>query len=146
MAALEVKNSKRIILIMKKSGITNAEISKVIASMGHGDYIVISDPGLPIPDGVEVIDVSVSKNIPRFIDVLRSILIELKVGKVILAKEIESNNPKIYNSVKSLLRGIEIEMINHKDFKEMIGLAKAVIRTGEFSSYCNIILLSEVVF
>ncbi|GAH06803.1 unnamed protein product, partial [marine sediment metagenome] len=43
---------------MKKSGILNIEISRVIASMGHGDYIVISDAGLPIPDSVELIDVS----------------------------------------------------------------------------------------
>ncbi|MBA7500234.1 D-ribose pyranase [subsurface metagenome] len=131
---------------MKKSGILNIEISRVIASMGHGDYIVISDAGLPIPDSVELIDVSVSKNIPQFIDVLSSILVELEVGKAILAKEMKRNSPKIYNDVRSLLSGIEIEEIDHKDFKEKISLAKAVIRTGEFSSYSNIILLSEVVF
>jgi D-ribose pyranase len=131
---------------MKKSGILNIEISRVIASMGHGDCIVISDAGLPVPYSVPLVDISVSKNIPKFIDVLRSILMELKVEKAILAEELETNNPKVYESIKRLLPDIEIETIKHKDFKERLSQVKAVIRTGEFSSYSNIILFSGVVF
>jgi len=131
---------------VKKIGILNRELSKVIASMGHGDYLGISDAGLPMPDSVEVIDVSVSENIPRFIDVLSSVLVELKVEKAILAKEIKINSPKIYSEIRSLLDGVEIEEIDHVDFKKKITKTKAVIKTGEFSPYSNIILVSGVVF
>lgn len=114
--------------------------------MGHGDYLVISDAGLPVPRDVEVIDVSVSENIPRFIDVLSSVLMELKVEEAILASEMKINNPKIYKSAKGLLEEIRIEEISHIDFKKKIVQAKAVVRTGEFTSYSNIILISGVVF
>ncbi|MCB0052122.1 MAG: D-ribose pyranase, partial [Caldilinea sp.] len=35
---------------MKKSGILNADIAAVVASMGHFDTITVADAGLPIPD------------------------------------------------------------------------------------------------
>lgn len=41
---------------MKKNGILNSDISKVLADLGHTDYIVIGDCGLPIPNQVKKID------------------------------------------------------------------------------------------
>lgn len=38
---------------MKKQGMLNSDITKVISDMGHTDTIVIADCGLPIPDGVK---------------------------------------------------------------------------------------------
>jgi len=90
---------------MKKSGILNIEISRIIASMGHGDCIAISDAGLPVPHSVPLVDVSIAKNIPKFIDVLKSVLLELKVEKVIIAEELEINSPKVYESIKRLMPG-----------------------------------------
>ena len=43
---------------MKKLGHLNRDIARVLATMGHTDSIVIADCGLPIPPGVECIDVS----------------------------------------------------------------------------------------
>lgn len=131
---------------MKKAGILNRELSRVIASMGHGDYMVISDAGLPVPKNVELVDISVSENIPRFLDVLSSVLAELKVEKAIVAKEMKVNSSQVFNKVEGLLPGVEIKEISHEEFKEKIGLARAVIRTGEFTPYSNIILVSGVVF
>ena len=34
---------------MKKNGILNSHIAKVLADLGHTDTIVIADCGLPIP-------------------------------------------------------------------------------------------------
>ena len=41
---------------MKKHGILNSSISKVLADLGHTDQIIIADCGLPIPDHVKKID------------------------------------------------------------------------------------------
>jgi len=131
---------------MKKSGILNRELSRIVASMGHGDYVVISDAGLPVPKNVEVVDVSVSENIPRFLDVLSSVLAELKVEKAIVAKEMKVNNSQVFNKVKRLLPGVEIKEISHEEFKKEVSSARAVVRTGEFTPYSNIILVSGVVF
>ena len=36
---------------MKRTALLHSELSQVIATMGHGDMLVIGDAGLPIPDG-----------------------------------------------------------------------------------------------
>ena len=41
---------------MKKHGISNSDIAKVLADLGHTDKVVIGDVGLPIPEGVKKID------------------------------------------------------------------------------------------
>ncbi|NMA30469.1 MAG: D-ribose pyranase, partial [Candidatus Methanofastidiosa archaeon] len=43
-------------------------------------------------------------------------------------------------------KDIEIIYIPHKQFKKRTGQSKAVIRTGEFTPYSNVILVSGVVF
>ena len=46
---------------MKKRGILNAQLSYLLAALGHKDLFMIGDAGMPIPEGVEVVDlVSVS--------------------------------------------------------------------------------------
>jgi hypothetical protein len=36
---------------VKRTALLHAELSQVIASLGHGDMLVLGDAGLPIPDG-----------------------------------------------------------------------------------------------
>ena len=36
---------------MKKSGVLHNELAQIIASLGHGDLLVIGDAGLPVPQG-----------------------------------------------------------------------------------------------
>ena len=45
---------------MKKCGHLNREVSRVLARMGHTDSLVIADCGLPVPEGVECIDLSIA--------------------------------------------------------------------------------------
>ncbi len=131
---------------MKKSGVLNPDILWVLGSLGHTDMLVISDAGLPIPEFVTRIDLALTKNIPRFLDVLRVILDEMKVEKAIVAKEMKEKSPHMYEEVKKLLGNIPMEEVTHEEFKEMVRNAKCVIRTGEFTPYANIILVAGVVF
>ena len=41
---------------MKKRGILNAQLSYLIAALGHKDLFMIGDAGMPIPEDVEVVD------------------------------------------------------------------------------------------
>lgn len=131
---------------MKKTGLLNVDISRVIASMGHQDMLAIADAGLPIPVSTERIDLAVRRGLPGFIDTVEAILAELKVDKIILAEEMKSASPMLYSSVLALFKGVPVEFISHEDFKVRIGQAKAVVRTGEFSPYANVILVSGVLF
>lgn len=71
---------------MKKSAVLNEHISKAIATIGHFDLLTINDAGMPIPNDHRRIDLAVTKNLPRFIDVLATVLEEMENPKNILSR------------------------------------------------------------
>lgn len=131
---------------MKKIGIINQPISTVIAGLGHADSVVIADAGLPIPGSVPRIDLALREGIPSFMETLETILQEMQVERAIIASEISEHNPKIESAIKAILGDIPIDRIPHEQFKQETHTAATIIRTGEFSPYANIILISGVVF
>jgi len=131
---------------MKKTTLLNSELSYVIATLGHMQTLVVADAGLPIPSETERIDLALTKGVPDAIETLKVILDEMQVEKVILAEEVKKHNPQFLKAVKKLLPGVPMEFETHLIFKEMTSNAQAVVRTGEFSPYANIILVSGVVF
>ncbi len=131
---------------MKKIGILNQPISSVIAGLGHMDTLVVADAGLPIPQEAQRIDLALVEGIPGFLDTLRAVLMEMKVERAIVAAEMPERSPVIYEAVKGLLGDVPIEVMPHSAFKERTRSARAVIRTGEFTPYANIILVAGVVF
>jgi D-ribose pyranase len=131
---------------MKKQGILNEQLSAVIASTGHTDMIVISDAGLPVPLEVEKVDLAILPNLPRFLDVLKAVIDELSVEKIILAEETEKVSPDMYDSIIKLLPDIPVEVMPHVDFKKKTKEARALVRSGEFTSYANVILVAGVVY
>ena len=128
---------------MLKTGILNPQISNVLASLGHMDMIVVSDAGLPIPSGVERIDLAWKPNEPGYLEVLKEILKYIVVEKAILAEELKTVSPEIHTEIlKVLPTNIEIEYVQHIELKEKTKSAKAIIRTGEFTPYPSVILVS----
>ena len=73
---------------MKKVGILNSDISRIVADMGHMDWLGIGDAGTPVPKETEKIDLAVHAGLPSFIDVLNEVLKELEVQKIYLAEEL----------------------------------------------------------
>lgn len=132
---------------MKKHGILNSEIAKVLTDLGHTDKIAIGDAGLPVPDGVKKIDLALFLSEPSFLSVLQVVLSDMKVEAVVLAEEIKDQNPKQLAAVKAELKDNEaITYVSHEAFKQQLKDVKVVIRTGEATPYSNIILQSGVLF
>ena len=133
---------------MKKSGIYNAELSKIVAASGHGDRIIICDVGLPIPKNATKVDLALSKNNPRFLDTLKIVLEELAVESAVIAEEMLSINPDIHAGIKDLLPDMDIKKISHEKFKAEYrdNQETVFVRTGETSPYANISLISGVTF
>lgn len=131
---------------MKKRELLNSEISYVISKLGHTDTIVIADAGLPIPENVQRIDLALLPGKPSLLDALEAVLTEMEVEKVTIASEMEKKSPELYKEIEGKFKDMEIEKINHADFKSKTSRSKAVIRTGEFMPFANIILQSGVVF
>ncbi len=131
---------------MKKHGILQPELAEIIASLGHTDALVIGDAGLPVPPGTARIDLAVAANVPRFLDVLRAVLEEVQVEHAVIARETREKSPQLYAELTALLSEVPVQEVNHADLKEMTRQARAVVRTGEFTPYANVILFSGVVF
>jgi len=131
---------------VKKIGILNQPISSVIAGLGHTDTLVIADAGLPIPPETQRVDLALTEGIPSFLDTLRVVLTEMEVGRAIIAEEMLDVSPQVYEAVKEMLGDVPIEIVTHLIFKERTRSARAVIRTGEFTPYANVILTAGVVF
>ncbi|MCK0470173.1 D-ribose pyranase [Halalkalibacter sp. APA_J-10(15)] len=129
---------------MKKKGILNRDISSVLAKLGHTDQIVIADCGLPIPDGVPCIDLSLELGDPTFLRTLDVVLADMEVEKGIVAKEIKMRNAQMCETIQQY--EFPIEYVDHERLKKQSQTAKAVIRTGETTPYANIILQAGVIF
>ncbi|MDY5211401.1 D-ribose pyranase [Intestinibacter sp.] len=133
---------------MKRHGILNSDISRVLSYMGHTDCICIGDCGLPIPNETERIDLAVKFGVPTFMDVLKEVGNDMKIEKIVLAEEIKEYNPQILAEIKEYFAGqeVEVEYVSHVGLKQMTKECKAVIRTGETTPYANIILQSGCIF
>lgn len=131
---------------MKKNGILNGDISRVLGYMRHTDIITIVDCGFPIPDGVECIDLSVKFGLPLFLDVLEAVSDDLEIELAKFANEIKDKNPKLLEDALEILKGKDVEIIPHVEFKELSAKSKVIIRTGEATPYANVILQSGCTF
>lgn len=133
---------------MKKIGTLNTHLSRVIASMGHSDQLVICDSGLPVPRGKEVVDLALTAGVPRFLETLRVVLQELQVESAIVAEEMETRSNGVYEALCDALAGVPIRKVPHEAFKRLTAEAGtvAVVRTGEATPYANVILVSGVTF
>lgn len=133
---------------MKKTSLLNAPVSEIIASMGHGQRLLICDSGLPVPYDAIKVDLAVTANIPRFIDVLKAVLDELEVEKMIIAEEFKKHNGEVYNGTKELLPDVSVQFLTHEAFKDLVKNDPDIfiVRTGEATPYANIILQSGVTF
>ena len=133
---------------MKRAGILNSDISRVLSYLGHTDQICIGDCGLPIPDETERIDLALAFGEPTFMRTLELVAADMKIEKIILAEEIKTQNPQVLKQIEELFAGqnVETEFVSHVELKEQTKSCKAVIRTGEITPYANIILQSGCIF
>lgn len=131
---------------MKKIGLLNQPISSVIAGMGHKDTLVVADAGLPVPPETQRIDLALAEGLPPFLDTLRAILTEMEVERAIVAEEMLEVSPEMLEGVKGLLGDVPIETVPHETLKARSRSARAIVRTGEFTPYANVILVAGVVF
>ena len=128
---------------MKETGLLNIEISDAIAHLGHMDELIICDAGFPIPVGIRTIDLSLKINQPTTLEVLTEILQHFSVEKIVLAEEAQKHSPTMFAQLTSLFdKSVAVETMPHTNFKQRGRGVKAVVRTGDFTAYANILLVS----
>lgn len=124
---------------MRKAGILNADLAYAINRLGHMDTFAVADCGLPLPDHVEVIDLSLVFGIPHFEEVVTALLDEVVVQETTIADQTP-------DSVISMLGSAPIARISHEELKTRINDVKFVVRPGETTPYANVIFTSGVAF
>ncbi|MGC6177975.1 D-ribose pyranase [Lacrimispora sp. 38-1] len=128
---------------MLKTGILHPQLSRIMAEIRHMDMLVIADAGLPVPKGVERVDLGWKQGSPTYLEVLEEIEKYMVTEKAVFAEEALVVSGELHKKALALLpEGIPVEYIPHSELKKMTEGAKAIILTGEFTGYTNVILIS----
>ena len=88
--------------------------------MGHTDTLMVGDCGLPIPQETQRIDLALRKGTP--------------------------GSPELWHETLHRFPNIKVTYVSHEKLKELTKKSRAVVRTGETTSYANVILVSGVTF
>jgi D-ribose pyranase len=161
---------------LKKEGLLHKELLELVSTVGHGDYIMITDRGFPLPDTsyTHIIDLGLIPGFPDFNTVVKAILSEVAVDWLYFTRETKKTNPEMISFVKNLLtHNAGTSFMEHEDMKEALlnpesyhkrtdHLSKddsrlqnqllkhsriiGCVRTGEFVKYTNILIECGVAF
>lgn len=132
---------------MLTHGVLHAQLASALAKLRHTDTFVVADCGLPVPKGIEVIDLALTFGIPRFTQVLDLLQSTLVLEGATMSCEVK--NTAAQQWVVERFGQLPIEYLPHdgpQGFKAQIAHASFVIRTGETTPYANVILRSSVPF
>jgi D-ribose pyranase len=128
---------------MLKGGILNPAINSLLSRVRHTNTLVIADRGFPYWPHVETVDISLTDDIPRVMDVLRAIQGIYTIGRVFAAQEfLAANPPDKASELENALLGIPITFESHTEFKKRVPHAIGLIRTSDTTQYSNLILES----
>ena len=128
---------------MKETGILNRDLAELLSAQGHGDLMMVCDAGFAIPDSIPVVDLSLKKDNPLIDQVLEELAKHYSIEKIIMANETKNISPSKFEKVQDILGSdLPVETMEHTKLKEMSHRVKFVIRTGDFTAYSNVILIS----
>ena len=126
---------------MIKSGIFHPQLLRVLGEIRHKDLLVIGDAGLPIPKGVERIDLGWKQGSPGYLEVLEEIAKVMVIESAVFAEECHEYSPDFHKKALALLpEGAPVSYVPHTELKAISADAKAIILTGEFTPYTNIVI------
>ena len=136
------------------SPLLNPEVLHALASMGHGDEILIADANFPaaalaarlcrmdIPDAVEAVRATLSlMPLDQYVDC--PVAVMAVVGDPAALTPTEAEFQRAVDTAEG--RRIEIERLERHRFYERARKAFAIIATGETRLYGNILLKKGVV-
>ncbi len=128
---------------MKRATILNRDLSAALASLGHGDLLIVCDAGFPVPNDARRIDLAVCRDLPRLEPVLEAIAAECVFEKLTVGHEVRDYNPSLHRELTRIFPGLPVEFVPHADIMtQLVQRAKIIVRTGAFNPWGNIVLHS----
>lgn len=126
---------------MLKGGILHPQLRSLMGRLRHMDTLVIADAGLPVPAGVERVDLGWRPGDPAYLDVLEELLKAMVVEHATFAEEALTVSPEFHQKALALLpEGCPVDYLPHTELKKQTEKAMAIVLTGEFTPYTNVIL------
>jgi D-ribose pyranase len=130
---------------VKRGGILNPALCHAIASLGHGDVLMVVDAGFPIPVSAERIDLAIVQDLPDLRTVLALVHTEFIAETVTFAAEMAENNPRLHEWLLEEFSDAAFEATPHSEMLTSVAAgARTVVRTGAFDPWGNIALRSGV--
>jgi D-ribose pyranase len=130
--------------VLRGQRILNPQLLSALSSAGHTQLVVLADPGLPLPPGVPVVDLSLVPGVPTLEQTLRAVCDALVVEAAVAAVETEGSS--IGAVIRDGLRDTPLDLVTHERFKELLPGSHVIIRTGDCTPYANVGLLAGVPF
>ncbi|MFG3421866.1 D-ribose pyranase [Micromonospora sp. NPDC049460] len=130
---------------MKRRGVLNAELSGVLATLGHTDLLLVVDAGFPIPRTAHRIDLAVTEDLPSLTTVLDLVADEIIVEGVVVAEDVTTHNKPLAQWLGQRFPGVPTTTRQHAEMLgELAHQAKAIVRTGAFNPWGNVGLICGV--
>lgn len=131
---------------MITGSILNQPLVAAMASMGHGDILLLCDAGYPIPNVAWRVDLAVCKDLPSLEQMLPLLVDNLVIEKAFMAGEAKKYNGTMYSFVRKTLKSYAVlELVPHDEMLLNMGKrAKVIVRSGAFNPWGNIALQSGV--
>lgn len=133
---------------MRKFGILNRKLNDALSALGHGDICIITDAGFPLPyeaqPGTISVDLAIAQDLPDIITILKLINDEIIYEECYVAENQRDYNPAFHEEVKKIVIRCKVEVVELEKIMLMGKKAKVIIRTGGFSPWGNIVLVSGV--
>lgn len=130
---------------MKRGKILNKKLNTAIADMGHGEMLIVCDAGMKIPSDAQRIDLALTEGIPEIEQVIELLVEDFCYERVIVTEDLPVYNEPLYKKIKDICDRCEIEAIPYDEFMNTLPQkAKYIVRTGSFSPYGDIALVSAI--
>jgi D-ribose pyranase len=123
---------------MRRDGLWHPRLLGLLAAAGHGDTVVIADAGLPIPRGVETVDLVWRSGEPGFMPVLEAIVAECPFERATVASELSDR--ALRDRAAAVLGDALIDEVPHEQLKALTHDAIVAVRTGSVIPYTNVVL------
>lgn len=130
---------------MLRRGLINPQLNEALSYLGHTDAFVFADAGLPLPEDVDVVDLTVTFGLPSMEDVMRAVMAELVVEGAIVAEECSAEFTSLVQETGKL-SDAAISTVSHEELKAQLFDAKLIIRTGDTTPFANVIFRCGVPF
>ncbi|BBV76567.1 L-fucose mutarotase [Raoultella planticola] len=131
---------------MRPGKILHPQIAEALASLGHGDIVLVTDAGAPIPPHSQRIDLAFYAGMIDLLDILFVLRHEIFIENVIFADEVPQKNPKLLQRVTEIFTGsgADFTLIPHARLvAEIYSRARVIIRSGSLMPWGNFALVAS---